>query len=789
MIVSAIDRKLLRDIGHLKGQVITIALVLAGGLSSFIGLRGTYSSLLRSRDVYYDRQRFAHVFASLERAPEPLARRIEALPGVSSVQTRVAREVLLPIEGMPLPATGRLLSLPASGEPSTNAIYLRSGRLPERDRDDEVVVLESFANAHGLLPGHRVPAVINGKLRRLRVVGVALSPEFVYALRPGSLADDPARYAVLWMNRAPLASAFQLDGAFDEVSLLLQPGASASEVLAGVDRLLAPWGGDGAVLRKDQLSNKILTGELAQLEALAGMVPVVFLGVAAFLVNMVLARLIALQRPEIASLKAVGYTNGELRRHFAGLVAVVLLPGSVVGLLGGIWMGKVVLGLYATVFRFPDIRFDMTPGLIAAGILMSAGAALAGALMAVRAAVRLPPAEAMRPAAPAIYRRSLVERLGLTRLVGPSGMMIVREVERRPVRTLFSALGIAAALALVLLGRFGIDSLDSYLEGVLRREQRQDLAVSFARPVSPRALGEIAAIPGVRRVEGLRAMPVRVRFEHRARDTILIGLPADATLRRLIERGGREAALPADGLLVTTKLGEVLGLDVGDRPELQIREGSRPTVRPVVAGFVDESTGLQLYAREELVAQLEGDLGALGLVYLTVDPTMTPSIEERLRRLPRVIDVSDLRAEIRRLRDMNASMMDIWTAVSILLAAIVIFGVVYNNARIALATRSRDLASLRVLGFSRREISSILIGSMSVEMAVAIPLGLWFGRLWAQLFMRSVDQEQFRWVVQMKPSTYLMAALVGLLAAAASALWVRRSLDRLDLIGVLKTRE
>ncbi len=787
--MRALDRKLLRDVGRLKGQVLTIALVLAGGITSFIALRGTYTSLLRSRDAYYDRQRFAHVFAQLERAPEHIARRLEAIPGVASVQTRVSKEVTLPIEGMPRPASGRLLSLPAVGEPATNAIHLRTGRLPERDRDDEVVLLESFAEAHGLQPGHRVPAVINGKLRRLRVVGVALSPEFIYAVRPGALSDDPARYAILWMSRAALAPAFGLDGAFDEVSLRLQPGASEPAVRAAVDRVLQPYGCDGAIARKDQLSNKIVTGELAQLEALAGMVPTIFLGVAAFLVDMVLGRLITIQRPEIAALKAVGYGNGALRAHFAGLVAVVLLPGSALGVAGGVWLGRIVLGMYADVFRLPDFRFDPSFALVGGAILMSGAAALVGALVAVRAAVRLPPAEAMRPPAPAVYRKTLLERLRLAPLVGPAGMMIVREVERRPVRTLLSAVGIAGALALVVLGRFGLDSLDRYLEATLRREQRHDLAVSFDRPLSPRALRELSAMPGVRQAEGLRAMAVRVRHDQRVRDTVLMGLPANATLRRLVERGGREVPVPADGLLVTSKLGEVLGVRAGDRLELEIREGARPTVHPVVAGFVDESVGLQLYAREDLIARLEGDLGALGAAILTVDPLQSAALEARLRRLPRVIDVSDLRADIGRLRDMNASVMDVWTAVSIVLAATVIFGVVYNNARIALATRARDLGSLRVLGFSGRAIASILIGGMAVEMALAIPLGMWLGRGWGRLFMQSVDQEQFRWEVHVAPSTYLMAAVVGVLASAASALWVRRNVDRLDLIGVLKTRE
>lgn len=650
-------------------------------------------------------------------------------------------------------------------------------------------MLEKFANAHGLRPGHTIPAVINGKLRKLRIVGIVLSPEFVYAIRPGALIDDPQRYAVLWMDRTVLGTAFQLDGAFNDVSLRLQPGASEPEVRAAVDRILLPYGGDGAVSRANQISNKILTGELSQLEGIAGMVPLVFLGVAAFLINLVLGRLISLQRPEIAALKAVGYTNREVGRHYLGLVAAVMIPGGILGIVGGRLLGRIILDLYASLFRFPDLGFRMSFSLVASALLVSTVAAVGGALLAVRAAVKLPPAEAMRPPAPARYHRGILERLGLGAVAGPSGLMVLREIQRRPLRTALSSIGIAGAIALIILGRFGLDSLDSYLEGTLRREQRHDLAVAFVRPVNMRVVGELARTPGVSTAEGVRSVPVRARHDHRMRDSVLIGLPPAATLRQLVGYGGHPIPIPPDGVLVTKTLGEILDVGVGDRLELELREGERPTVHPVVVGFVDESVGLSIYARSALVAELEGDVGAVSSALLDVEPQHMAAVEARLRRSPHVIDVSDLNDDVERLRDMNGSMMDIWTAISITLAACVIFGVVYNNARISLATRSRDLASLRVLGMSRSEISSILIGSLALEVAFAIPIGLVLGRLWGELFMSNVDQETFRWTVVVAPRTYLMAAAVTLIAAAASALLVRRSLDRLDLIGVLKTRE
>ena len=789
MWTTTLDRKLLRETVRLKGQIATIALVLASGIVCFIALRGTHASLSDSARGYYDAYRFAHVFARAERVPETLARRIEALPGVSALETRIAKEVTVPIEGMARPAYGILLSLPAGREPATNALCLRQGRWPERGRDDELVLLESFAEVHGIRPNQRLPVVVNGKRRAFRVVGVALSPEFVYAIRPGALVDDPKRYAVLWMDRAALASAFQLGGAFNDVTLRLAPSASEKAVLAALDRLLAPYGGNGAIARREQLSARVVDQELDQLGVLSTMVPAVFLGVAAFLVNLVLGRMIRQQRPEIATLKAVGYTNREVGRHYLGLVLVVLLPGSLLGILGGVALGHTVLGLYSRSFRFPELHFHVPGSIVALAVLVSAAAALLGALGAVRAAIRMPPAEAMQPPAPAAYRRSALERLGVAALVGSSGMMIVREVARRPQRTLLSSLGLAGAVALRLHGHFGIDALLADFESTFRREQRQDFSVLFAEPVAPRVVAQLRRMPGVITAEGVRAVPVRISYGHRARDSVLMGLPRDGTLRRLVERGRAELRLPHDGVVLTRTFADILGLRIGDRPEIQLKQGDRRTVRPLVLGFVDEAIGLTIYAQAGQLAELEGDLGAVSSVLLRVDPLQSERVQAALRRSPRVIDVSETRAEMQRLLDMNASIMNVWTAISIALSASIVFGVVYNNARIALAARARDLASLRVLGFTRGEISTIAIGSQALEVALAIPLGLWLGTAWARQFMKSVDQETFRWSVVVAPKTYLLSIAVTLLAAAASALWVRRSLDRLDLVSVLKARE
>jgi putative ABC transport system permease protein len=787
--MRALQKKMFRELGRLKAQIASIALVLASGIVCFTSMRGTSGVLGDAVANFYDRYRFGHVFAHLERAPETVARRIEQLPGVEKTETRLAVDVTVPIEGMPRPAYGRMLSLPGGRQPAVNALQLQRGRLPEAGKDDEVVLLDAFAQAHGLAPQQRVPVVINGKERSLRIVGVALSPEFIYSIRPGALVDDPKRHAVLWMDRSALASAFELSGAFNDVSLRLAPDASEAGVRAALDRLLAPYGGTGSIDRKDQLSNRIVTQELGQLNMLSTMVPAVFLGVTMFLVHLVLGRLIRLQRPEIATLKAVGYSNRDVGLHYLGLVLVVLFPGGVLGLAGGLWLGRVMLGLYGQLFRIPNLSFHFSASLVGSAFIASGLAAVAGALGAVRSAVRLPPAEAMQPPAPARYRQGLVERLGLKAVAGTSGMMIVREVGRRPFRTLLSSFGIAGAISLMILGRFGLDSLIAYFEGTYGREQRQDVSVMFVRPVAPRVVGELGRLPGVIAAEGLRAVSIRVRHGHHARDSVLMGMPESATLPHLVARGGSEIAVPPDGIVLTKTLSDVLGAHIGDRPEIELREGTRRTVRPLVVGTVDDTVGLTVYAQSGLLAELERDNGAISSVLLRVDPRKTDTVYDRLRRSPEIIDATDTRADMHRLLDMNASFMNVWTAISIALSASIVFGVVYNNARIGLAARSRDLASLRVLGFTRGEISLVLLGTQAIEVALALPLGLWGGTAWARLFMSSVDQETFRWAVVIAPSTYFFSIAVAVLAASGSALWVRRNLDNLDLVSALKARE
>lgn len=788
--VSLLDRKLLRDLLRLKGQAVTIALVVAVGVANYITLRSAWRALARSQATYYDGYRFADVFAHLKRAPNSVADRVADVDGVAKVSARIVEEVLLPIEGMIEPAHGQLISLPDHGRPALNDILLKAGRLPEAGRGREVLVYEPFAKTHGLQPGSELPAILNGKRQELVVVGLALSPEFVFAVEPGGITVDDERFSPLWMSKEAIGAAFQMEGAFNDVVLRLEPGADETAVLVEVDRVLAPYGGLGAYGRDLQVSHSILTGELQQIEALIVFLPGVFLAVAAFLLNVVFSRLVTLQRAQIAIIKAVGYGNATIALHYIKMVCLIILAGSAVGVVLGAWLGDAMLDLYGRYFRLPIARTPIDLPVAINAIIASFVAALAGVAIAVRRAVVLPPAEAMRPPSPMRYRASPIERIPVLRQITQPTMMVFREIWRRPLRTVLSSLGIAFALSIIILGRFGRDAHKPILDLQFGRQQREDITVNLSTEVEARSLGYLAHLPGVDQVDGLRSTPVRFRAGPRWRDSAIIGLPEDAELRRLFSRQFQPVSIPHSGILVTDVLADVLGVQPGDLIEVELKEGDRGVRLVQVSGTVDEAFGMQGYMQKRALHRLLREKPTINTALLRIDPAVETELQRRLIDIPVVESIHRKRSVLEKFEEQTSQTMHVITLILTLFATAIAVAVVYNNARVSLSVRSRDLATLRVLGFTRAEISAILLGEQAVQVILGIPVGMVFGTWGARTLLElQADPEQFRMPMLISSQTYAFAVVVVLGAAVVSALLVRRSLDRLDLVGVLKTRE
>ncbi|MFO1249890.1 MAG: ABC transporter permease [Inhella sp.] len=789
--MKALDRKLLRDLRLMWSQALTIALVVACGMGGFLTTLSSVDSLAAAREAFYAQGRFADVFAGLKRAPQGLEARLRELPGVAEVQTRIEQVVRLELPGVDDPVLGQLIGLDLRSPPLLNQLFVSRGRGQQAGATAgsgaiEVLVSAAFAEARGLLPGARFKALINGRERELQVVGWALSPEFIFAGLGGM--PDLRGFGVLWLDREQLAGAYDMRGAFNQVALKLAPGADAVALTSRLDELLRPYGGRASIGRTEQTSHAMLENEINEQRVLGTLLPVISLAVAAFLLNVVVARLVLTQREQIAALKALGYANAHIALHYLKLVLVIVALGLLLGLVLGKALGLMMTRLYAEFFRFLSFEHVLEPGLVLGSAALSVAMAVAGTLNAIAATVRLAPAEAMRPAAPGRYRPSVLERLPLVRASVPL-RMILRQMERRPWRSALAVAGVAAAVAIVVLGNFFRDAIDTIVDAQFNQVMRSDLIVWRAEAGDAQARLELARLPGVLQVEPGRDLPVTFRNGLRQQRGSLQGYAAQPEARRIVDVDGRASRPSATGLLLTDRLADKLGLRVGDTVQLELQDGSGRLLSLPLEATVREMMGLNAYIERRALNRLlrEGDVASQ--FALIVERGREAEVLQALRERPLVVGSFSKATLLRNMEEISARNVRIMSTVLTLFASVIAVGVVYNNARIALAERSWELASLRVLGFTRAEVSTLLLGEMAIVIAVGLPLGMLLGSGLTHALVGLLKTDQFLFPVVIQARTYAWAALAVLAAGVASALVVRRRIDRLDMVAALKTRE
>jgi len=785
---SALDRKLLRDLRQTKGQALAIALVIGAAVAMSVMYGSSFDSLRRAQLEYYARCAFGDLFVSLERAPEQLAGELRELPGVARVATRIVALVTLDVPGFDEPVRGRIASVPAPERPTVNDLVLRAGRWVEPERGDEVLANEAFAQAHGLGPGDSIVAVLNGKRRELRIVGIALSPEHVYSIPARELIADERRFGILWMERDALAAAYDMEGGFNEASLVLQAGTSPEPVIDALDRMLAPYGSLGAIPRRLQPSHFTLESEIGQLRRIGVLVPAIFLSVAGFLLNVAMTRTLAIERSQIAMLKALGYASHEIAWHYLKWALCIAALGAVIGILGGLALGRGLLELYNQHFRFPSSAYALDYGAALGATSASLIAAAAGAGLAVLRAVRLAPADALRPPVPAQHGASLLELRWLDPLLRVSDRMLLRNFGRHPVRAMATMLGVSFAIGVLIIGFVYLDAMQRLGDGQYADVQREDVSIAFAEPTSGRVLHELAAWPEVVHVEAAHSVAARIHSGTRMHQLAIEGAPATRTLRRIVDRSGREVAVDDSGLVLSKLLGERLRARVGESVEVEILEGRRRTQSVTVAGFVDDSMGLSAYMELGSLHRLLREGDTVSDARLLIDPARARDLYVRLKRTPRIAGVTITDAARQRFRTVIASNFRVLSLFNIGFATIIAFGVMYNTARISLSERAHELASMRVLGYSIAEVTRLFLGDMALPSLLAVPIGVAIGWAVCGALSGYVQNELYRVTLVVTAQHVAWATLTVFVAGGVSCWAVARRLGEIDMAGVLKVR-
>lgn len=787
--MDALDRKLLRDFVRLWAQFLAIALVLSAGVAIMLMSLGMSRSLEETRDTYYERNRFADIFADARSVPRSLLETIRTIDGIATVEARVTTYATLEIAEKTGTTVAYFASLPDTGEPALNVPLLRRGRWPDPLANGEVLLNEPFAEANGLMPGDTFTANINASQRVLTVTGWALSPEFIYTIGPGSLMPDNEDFGIVWMSERPLAGLLGRTGAFDNLSVQLRPGYRHEPVIDELDRLLAPYGTWGAFQRTEQTSNAFIDGEIVQLQVLAYILPPIFLGITVFLVNMVIGRIVTLERTEIGLLKALGYSKATIAFHYLLLAGLVAAVGVGLGWVIGSWLSFGLSRLYAGFFDFPYLVYNMSWGPYVWSGLIGLVAAGTGAVTSAMKAARLSPATAMQPPAPPRYKRNLIDRaLAAVKLSQPS-MMIVRSIVRWPLRAALSVLGMSLAVSILVASNFFPDALEAIIDSAFRQSNRQHVVLFFNDVMPETALEEARRLPGVLQVEGQQYLSATLRHGHLEKRATIEARRPGLDLSRVVDAQGQVIDAPPEGIMLSERLAAQLDVGIGDVVEVSFRGNRQGTFEMPVTRLVTQYFGLGAYVDQDAMDRLFQQAPQVSVINVTLDMSQRDAFEAALSDLPRLGGSTMMTENRESFQETISQNVLITTTVYTILGVLITVGVAYNGARIQLSERARELASLRILGFTRGEVGYILLGEIMLLAIIAQPLGWALGWLFAKSMVEGFSSDLYAIPLVLKPATFSQASLVVLIAALVSVLIVLRRLNRLNLVSVMKTRE
>jgi putative ABC transport system permease protein len=786
--LHALDKKLIRDLWRLKAQALAISLVLACGVAIFMTGLGMVRALEATLEDYYNRQHFAHVFATARRAPQSLLSEIESIDGVMTAETRITGAVVLDLPGREGPASALVISLPAS-EPLLNRPLLVSGRFPDADSTIEVAVTDRFAKANNYVPGDRFSAIADGRHLTVSISGTVRSPEFIYTLPPGGLMPDDAGYAIIWMPEHMAAGVFGLRGAFNDLSVRLRRDANTQTVIDRIDDFLEPWGGVGAQDRETQMSHAFIQAELDQLRSMSAVLPPILFGITAFLVNMVLGRIVTLERSEIGLLKALGYGNREIAMHYLMLASLVAVLGVCLGWAVGSWLSSGMSRLYARFFDFPWLVEPHTIDVYAIAGLIGLLSAIIGALRATWAATALAPAVAMAPAAPPAFRRGILDHVSALFRLPQTAMMVLRGIARWPLRAAFTSLGLSLGVAILVASNFMLDSLDAVIDTAFFKSNRQHASLILSQELPLSAVSDARRLPGVLRVEPQFDLPATLSHGPKEKKLAITARPVGGDLARTLDINNQVVPLPEHGIVISQALAEFLDVGPGQMLTVTLSGSREGELRLPVAAVAQQYIGLGAYMRLDTLAAHLGEAPRVSSLNLWADPNRMPELQKALKTLP-VLSTAVMLTDVREsFQETISENVRITTILFLTISVLITVGVAYNGARIQLSERARELASLRILGFTRAEVSTILLGETAILALIAQPLGWAIGGWIAWAMTTGFDSDLYRIPLVLTPSNFATASLVTLGAVAAAALLVRRRLDRADLIAVLKTRE
>lgn len=794
MVSPTLTRKLLREFREHWLSLGALVAITAVGIAVFASMLAVYRDLDGARSAYYEAYRLAHVVVDCKRAPRWVAEELEAHPDVLRAEGRVSQATLVQLPAVNEPIQGIAHSVPFHRRPILDDLLLRRGSWFSSPRGGEILLDDQFARAHAILPGQRLSVLLHERAYEWLVVGTVMSPAYVFVIPPGGgIAPDPGRYAIMYLPEDFLAEISQLEGAANQFLLRCRRSdpTSLQSFCRGLEDRLDPWGVTRTTALQKRVSFEFVHEELRGLKITAAVFPAMFLLVAALVLHVMLGRIIAQQRVVIGTLRALGLSARSVAAHYLGFAVLVGLGSAALGLVMAAWLEEASCALYREFYAIPDIRAGFHPDLMVLAAGLSLVVSFTGCWFAARKAADLAPAVAMRPPPPEMGRHVVFEAFPrLWKALPFQGKMILRSVLRNPFRSGVSVLAAACSTSIVFSSLAMVDSLDELMFHSFVRTAHEDLTVNLREPRDASVLSELARMDGVEAAEAQLVVTSEVSAGLRQRRVAVQGLCSDPRLHRPIDTRGRPVPIPDHGLVLSEKLARILDVRPGDELRLRPLIGRRRERTAIVASVVPTWLGLSAYCHQDYLCRLlgEGRVSNALLLRFHRGASLAPVLR-RIRESPQVLGVSRRLRSFELLEETLNAVLGATIGLMVVFAGVIAFGAVLNTALVSLSERSREVGTLRVLGYGSGATAAIFVGESVLLNLVGIAMGLWLGAGLSRALSAAYDLEVYRFPVVLKSSSGFLSLGLVLAFTLVAQLVLWRLVATLNWLDVLKIKE
>lgn len=775
-----------------KGQYAAILVTIILGIMIFIAMSMAAINLKTTLDAYYEENNFADFFVTINSAPESVIEKINKIDGVKSAEGRISGTVPFISKDETERINVKLIS--ARPDEQINKAFLIKGTLIKNNYKD-ALVLSQFADARGIEIGDEITVQVNGRPVQLQVAGIVANPEFIYLMENlDALMSDATKFGAVYISEELSQTLFGMKGAFNTILIdydetLIPADDNENEpviqrILDDIEKEVDGYGIQSMFHKKSQLSNSMVSQEIKQLKNMSNSLPLVFLLVAALILAMMLNRMVKKDRGVIGLFKAIGYSNKDMVIHYTKYALFAGIIGGTIGGIAGMATAGGMTQLYLQYFNIPLLKVDFNFGYVAIAVAMASVICTGAGLWGARGIIHITPAESMKEEHPKKGKRIFLENIPfLWKRFSFSWKLVFKNIFRSKKRTGLVIAGVIFTYGMILFTLSMPAVVDNLMNKYFTDYLKMDYSVSFKMPMDKSVVYDFKGMGKIDAIEVKADIPVELSNGNLKKIINLTAVNQDTQFYGFADNDGNSIAMPEQGLMLTENLAGILKVKPGDWVKVKSYSGGDPVYEKVVVVF-PQSLGMGAYTNfESLNRFLLGKNLITGVNIKSGDTALANEIL-KARNIASVSSSTDIRA----MYDKSLALIIVSIGIMLVFSGVLGFSIVYNVTSVNIGEREAEFSTLRVLGFSNKEIFRLILKENNIIMVIGILLGIPVGTAMLGYATYAFSTENYSLKMEPTSASLFYAGMTTILFILLAQVATYRRIKKLDFLQALKTR-